>query len=56
MAKNYLKRKFTQIDTFVLIIFLYIVINGIFNNLYNFDFNSSEKNIVIKKSLLFTDF
>ena len=55
-GKELFKEKFTQIDTFVLIIFLYIVINGIFNNLYNFDFNSSEKNIVIKKSLLFTRF
>ena len=51
----YIKYGFT--DKLILILFLYILLNGFFNNLLNFEFpNAPKQNIVLIKSLLFLRF
>ncbi len=51
------KIKLTKIDKLILIFFTYIIINGILNNLYNFEFpDSPDQNIVVKKSFLYLRF
>ena len=50
------KVKLSKIDFFVIILFLYILINGIYNNFFNFNFSLSvepNQNIVLNKSLLY---
>ena len=49
--------KYGLTDKLILILFLYILINGFFNNLLNFDFPSaSNQNIILIKSFLFLRF
>ena len=49
--------KYVLTDKLILILFLYIIINGFFNNLFNFDFpNAPSQNIVLIKSFLFLRF
>ena len=49
--------KYVLTDKLILILFLYILLNGFFNNLLNFEFpNAPMQNIVLIKSLLFLRF
>ncbi len=49
--------KYGLTDKLILILFLYILINGFFNNLLNFDFpDAPNQNIVLIKSFLFLRF
>ena len=49
--------KYVLTDKLILILFLYILLNGFFNNLLNFEFpNAPSQNIVLIKSLLFLRF
>ena len=49
--------KYSIIDKLIIIFFLYILFNGILNNLFNFKFpNAPDQHIVIIKSLLFLRF
>ncbi len=49
--------KYGLTDKLILILFLYILINGFFNNVFNFDFpNAKDQNIVLIKSFLFLRF
>ena len=47
--------KFNNIDKFVLIFFLYVLINGIINNYFNFDYKI-EQNVVLYKTLAYLRF
>ena len=49
--------KYSLTDKLILIFFLYILLNGFFNNLLNFEFpNAPNQNIVLIKSFLFLRF
>ena len=49
--------KYGLTDKLILILFIYILLNGFFNNLFNFDFpNAPSQNIVLIKSFLFLRF
>ena len=49
--------KYALTDKLILILFIYILLNGFFNNLFNFDFpNATSQNIVLIKSFLFLRF
>ena len=49
--------KYNIIDKLIIILFLYIILNGIFNNFLNFEFpKAPNQNIVIIKSFLFLRF
>ena len=49
--------KYVLTDKLIVILFLYILLNGFFNNLLNFEFpNAPSQNIVLIKSLLFLRF
>ena len=49
--------KYSLTDKLILIFFLYILLNGFFNNLLNFEFpNAPNQNIVLIKSILFLRF
>ena len=51
------EKKFSIIDKFVILLFLYVIINGTLNNFFNFDFpNPPNKNFILLKSLLYTRF
>lgn len=51
------KNKLSFIDKLILLFFLYLQLNGIFNNFFNFDYpNAKEQNIVFIKSILFMRF
>ena len=53
---SYLKRS-SKFDKLIIILFLYIFVNGILNNFLNFDFSSAQnKNVVLIKSILFLRF
>ena len=51
------KINLSKIDLLVLIFFTYIIINGILNNFFNFEFSDvPDQNIIIKKSFLYLRF
>ena len=54
---NIFKDKLSKIDKLIIILFLYIIVNGGLNNLFNFNFpNAPNQNIVLLKSILFSRF
>lgn len=53
-GKSVIKIKFNTADRLIFLIFLYICINGIYNNYFNFDFpESPNKNLILEKSSLY---
>ena len=51
------RNNLSKIDKIIIILFIYIVANGVFNNFFNFNFSEYEnKNIILIKSLLFSRF
>ena len=51
------EKKLSNIDKFVILLFIYVIINGTLNNFFNFDFpNPPSKNFILLKSLLYTRF
>ena len=51
------KKDLGKFDKLIIILFLYIFVNGILNNFLNFDFSSAQnKNVVLIKSILFLRF
>lgn len=49
--------KLTKIDLLIVMLFGYILINGIINNFFNFEFSSvPDENIILKKSFLYLRF
>jgi O-antigen ligase len=56
-GKEILKIKFNFFDKLILLFFLYIFCNGIYNNFFNFDFpKAPEQNLVLKKSIFYLRF
>ena len=56
-SKEISKFKIEFVDKFLIIIFLYIIINGIYNNFFNYDFtNEEQQNKILIKSLLYFRF
>lgn len=56
-SKEISKLKIEFVDKFLIIIFLYIIINGIYNNFFNYDFtNEEQQNKILIKSLLYVRF
>ena len=47
--------KFTPIDKIIILVFLYILLNGIINNFFNFP-SSPNQNLILIKSILFMRF
>ena len=51
------EKKFDLTDYLIIILFLYIVVNGILNNYLNFDFpNSPNENFLLLKSISYLRF
>ena len=48
------KIKYNLIDKIILLLFCYIILNGIYNNFFNFNFpEAPDQNVVLFKSILF---
>ena len=48
------KIKYSFLDKIIFLIFFYILINGIYNNFFNFNFpNAPDQNLILKKSILY---
>ena len=50
------KFNFNLIDKLIIFLFFYIVLNGILNNYFNFNFSNAPDNLILKKSFLFIRF
>ena len=45
--------KFNFLDKLIFFFFIYILINGFYNNFFNFNSNIPEKNFILFKSILY---
>ena len=52
--KEIFRIQLNKIDKLILLFFVYTILNGFFNNFFNFNFsNATDQNVVLNKSLLY---
>ncbi len=52
--KEIFRIRLNKIDKLILLFFVYTILNGFFNNFFNFNFsNATDQNVVLNKSLLY---